>query len=104
MATVAALASRVRLEGSMVGMKRKVICEPVRAQRPDDSIAVAASVPISHSLVGCNATRGGPRGRVRYRIYAPAHLRTVSTVRVVMSMPKVRSSRAMNTGPFAPGT
>lgn len=37
-------------------------------------------------------------------IYAQAHLRTVSSVRVVMLVPKVRSSRLMNTGPLGPGT
>jgi hypothetical protein len=36
-------------------------------------------------------------------VHAHAHLRTVSTVRVVMSLPKVRSSRDMNTGPLGLG-
>lgn len=35
--------------------------------------------------------------------YAHAHFLTVSSVRVVMSVPKVRSSRVMKTGPL-PGT
>lgn len=35
--------------------------------------------------------------------YATAHLRTVSQVRVVTSLPNVRSMSVMNTGPFGLG-
>jgi hypothetical protein len=35
--------------------------------------------------------------------YAAAHLATVSSVRVVMSVPNVRSRRLMNTGPLSLG-
>lgn len=38
------------------------------------------------------------------RLHESTHFLTVSSVRVVMSLPKVRSSNCMNTGPLSDGT
>ena len=77
-------------------------CAPSAAGRGGDDAALhrralnAAGVAESMSLVSvvrwmCRLT------------YARAHFVTVSSVRVVISLPKVRSSRVMNTGPLSLG-
>ena len=73
------------------------------------ALAARCNMYLSISRPVCHAVGRPLERRVRQhwaqpRLYAHAHLRTVSSVRVVMLLLKVLSSRLMNTGPFGPGT